>query len=305
MSKKENTKITIVYIGKFVNMYDEEYIARSFESIGCKIIRVDQTTYYGDIMNILEIEKPNYLLFHKWNMTRSIYETIKRLNIKTICWLFDLYWGYHREYLIQSSSFFRADYLFTTDAGHDSDWEKIGLNHKCIRQGIYKEDCYISPVTDCENDIVFVGSDNPIYPERKECLKYLNKYLKFKWFGKINTNDVRGKQLNELFSKSKIVVGDSYPSPFYWSNRVVETLGRGGFLIHQETEGLKDEYPNIVTYEKNNWIDLRNKIEYYMIHEDQRLEIIKKNFNLVKRKYTMDKKCRELLLYISDKSPKT
>ncbi len=120
----------------------------------------------------------------------------------------------------------------------------------------------------------------------------------FKWFGRYSTNEIRGLPLNELYSQTKIVVGDSVYSPHYWSNRVVETLGRGGFLIHREVEGLKEVYPDLVTYD-GTYDDLMKKIDYYLAHEDERREIIKKNFERVRDYYTMDKQCQKLLNYIS------
>lgn len=90
------------------------------------------------------------------------------------------------------------------------------------------------------------------------------------------------------------MIGDSVYSPNYWSNRVVETLGRGGFLIHREVEGLSKEYPDLVTYEKDNYEDLKNKIKFYLLNYDKRYEIIQKNFDWVKNNYTIEHKIKEL-----------
>jgi hypothetical protein len=37
-----------------------------------------------------------------------------------------------------------------------------------------------------------------------------------------------------------VVLGDSAPSPKYWSDRVPCTLGRGGLLAHPDTEGFEE-----------------------------------------------------------------
>jgi spore maturation protein CgeB len=75
----------------------------------------------------------------------------------------------------------------------------------------------------------------------------------------------------------------------------VETLGRGGFLIHQEVDGLKEEYPHLVTYKRGDLNDLKEKIDYYIEHEDERKALVVKNYEWVRDNYTMDKKCAELL----------
>lgn len=294
MQTKKNTKIA--FIGKFINLHDEEYIARSFEMIGCEVRRIPQHYSWIDMREILLAFRPDYLLYAKWDRPPSllpVLDILKREGMKTICWLFDLYFDYQREFLVKAKSFFRSDYVFTTDGGHQDRFNELGINHKCIRQGIFKEECVLLPFQPIEHEIVFIGSDSPIYPERTQLVKELNA----EWFGKKNTNELRGMALNELYAKSRIVIGDSFPSSYYWSNRVVETLGRGGFLIHREVEGIKETFPHLVTYKDRT--DLLIKIHYYDSHEDERREIIKKNFEWVKNNYTMEKQCQILLNYIS------
>lgn len=300
MQKKENTKIA--YIGGFSRLHDEEYIARSFEMNGCTVVRIPQVTSWFDLKQVLERELPDILLYGKWECPKELFPTIlklKRTGMKTVCWIFDLYFDYTREYQVRNKAFFKSDFVFTTDGGHGPKWTQYGIKHQCLRQGIYDKECYLVPFKEPKYDVVFVGSDNPIYQERKERLRHISSYCNFKWFGKRDTNEVRGTALNELFAESKVVVGDSYYSPHYWSNRVVETLGRGGFLIHQDVPGLKEEYPDLVTYKKGDLQDLRSKIEYYLSHEEERRDIIQKNYQLVKSRYTMDKKCGDLIQWLN------
>jgi len=288
-------------IGKFNNLHDEEYIARSFEMLGHRVIRIEQTQGEDYIHRKIVLTQPNILIFTKWNYGAVGFDAIKRgreWGMKTVCWLFDLYWNYEREYRITKDSYFKADYVFTTDGGNDDKWKAMKINHHCVRQGIYEPECKILQLEDPQG-IAFIGSENPFFTERTEMIRRVEKnYPNFRWYGKNNTNAVRGMDLNKIFSRIKIIIGDSVPSPQYWSNRVVETLGRGGFLIHRNVEGIKEEYPNLVTYD-GTFEDLKKKIDYYLEHEDERLSIIKKNHALVKSKYTMDKKCKELLNYIS------
>lgn len=290
----------IAYVGNFEYLYDEEYIARSFEMIGHTVHRIEQKQLAVDILSRLREVEVDIILFGKWDEMPSLAEFQAR-GIKTVCWLFDLYWGYVRENRI-NARYFKADYVFTTDAGHDAKFKIMGIRHQVVRQGIYKPDCY--PVTlqdayseDMIEKVVFVGSANPANEMRNETLYYLQKTYgdDFKWYGRHDTNEMRGSALNYLYARTKVIVGDSVMSPFYWSNRVVETLGRGGFLIHCDVPGLKEEYPDIVTYEGGNFGNLKEKIDYYLQHEEERMEIVRRNFRLVASRYTMDKKCAELI----------
>lgn len=287
----------IAFVGKFNLLHDEEYIARSFEMIGHEVKRIEQNSDVRTIHRHILMWKPDILLFTKWDFGPVVDQAIKRSkewDMKTVCWVFDLFWGYDREAVISKAPYFKAEYVFTTDGGHDEKWKAMGVRHQTVRQGIFKDECYLEPVRDPKG-IVFVGSDNPLYPERTAAIKKLkSEYSDFLWYGRKNTNNIRGTELNKLYARTKIVVGDSVYSPYYWSNRVVETLGRGGFLIHREVPGLKEEYPHLVTYD-GTYEDLKKKIDYYLGHEDERREIIKKNHEWVKFKYTMDKKCAELI----------
>lgn len=287
----------ISYIGKFGRIYDEEYIARSFESLGHEVQRLSENYLTHQFMGLIDEFKPDVVLFAKLFISEpaKLLAWLKEKDIKTASWNFDLYWDYPREERIYTTYGFKADKVFTTDGGHEERWKKIGIDHQCVRQGIYKEECYLESLQHPDG-IVFIGSPNGLFPERQEMMGELNRtYHNFTWYGINSTHEIRSTELNKLYAKTKIVVGDSVYSPYYWSNRVVETLGRGGFLIHQEVPGLKEEYPYLVTYERGNLEDLKEKINYYMVHEGERQMLIRQNFEWVKEHYTMDKKCAELI----------
>lgn len=287
----------IVFIGKFNKSWDEEYIAEGFEHLGHEVVRVDHLSSPQEIQDALERYTPDILLYCKWEQPKELDAIInaqKKTGLKTVCWLFDLYIGYPREYQVSTRRFFRSDYVFTTDGGHQEEFKRLGVNHYCVRQGIRASECVLeegNPV-----GVAFIGSDNPLHPYRQKMLgQIMLHFPNFKWYGRGNTDEVRGMELNKVFANTKIIIGDSVTSPYYWSNRVVETLGRGGFLIHPAVEGIKEEYPYLVTYEPGNIQDLRNKINYYLNHEQERKDIIKLNIDWVKNNYTIEKKCQELL----------
>lgn len=295
----------IAYIGKFWNLHDEEYIARSFEMIGHVVLRLELTNSLGYAWQQVMAFKPDLLLYGKFppegaagnnDECMRFIDQIKAKGIKTAAWLFDLYFGYDREQLIKQRAYFFSDYVFSTDGGHDVHWRTKEIKHFCVRQGIYRDECTMLPFNNPKG-IAFVGSKNGGNMERVEATEEVKTRYGdlFKWFGKKDTNEVRGMALNELYARTKVVIGDSVYSPYYWSNRVVETLGRGGFLIHVDVPGIKEAYPYLVTYTRGNLSGLFNKIEYYLNHEAERREIVQENFEWVKTNCTADKRCAELI----------
>lgn len=263
--------------------------------IGCTVYRVSQDAPAARVLYALQHLDMDIILFAKWEGMPSLKE-FKLRGVKTVCWVFDLYWGYMRQNRLLDAPYFRVDYVFTTDGGNDNRFQGLGINHQCVRQGIYKPECYRVPERNPKG-VCFVGSDNTANIERTAALMAVKQHHKeqFRWIGRTDTHEMRGTALNDLYATVKVVIGDSVYSPHYWSNRVVETLGRGGFLIHQDTSGLSTEYPHLVTYPKGDYTALNRLIDYYLTHETERRAIVKKNFAWVKGRYTMDRKCAELL----------
>lgn len=287
----------IAFVGKFGRLHDEEYIARSLEMLGHDVKRLDERSMQQDLLAALDEYSPDVVLWTKLSVAQPFEFREHCRKWTTICWVFDLYFGYVREARLQHPAF-TADYVFTTDGGHDEEFKALGINHRCVRQGIYRPECFLSEGTP-ENNVAFVGSENTYNTDRHRQIDFLVRtFPDFLWYGKSNTHEVRGTDLNELYARTKILVGDSVYSPFYWSNRVVETLGRGGFLIHQDVPGLREEYPFLATYPRRDLAALKERIDYFLEHEDERLDTVEANWKWVRDNYTMDKQCAKLLGYL-------
>ena len=284
----------IAFIGSFGNKWDEEGIARSFEKIGIKILRFEENFFNPDAFEkSVAREKPDIILFAKLKVMVGK-ERIFTTGIPTVSWSFDLFRGLPRQTWIKTHAMFKADLVLTPDGGNDVWWRGNGINHKVLRQGLYDE-YYYKADREKKYDVVFVGSrlSNLIY--RQELSIFLGKHYNFNWVGAENTLECRGHQLNELYAESKIVIGDSVPSPNYWSNRIYEVLGRGGFLISPKVEGLEKEYEyykHFVPY--TNFENLKEKIDYFLVHPEEREKIAQAGFEQTKN-YLLTERCKEFL----------
>lgn len=281
----------ILFIGKFKNTWDELGIAEMLSVLGHDVIQAEEMEERLYIP-VLARELPDIVLFTKLRigLPKEFLQACEEFGIPTVSWTFDLYWDYVREKSIPKYQFLKADYVFTTDGGHDERWESIGVKHTLLRQGIYDPENYMLDLPK-EHDVVFVGTDNPNYPYRKQMVKAVGA----EWFGKQEI--IRGPDLNKLYASSKIVVGDSVPSPRYWSNRIYETVGRGGFVIHPRIEGLNDEFKegtHIACYTHGDLDELKEKIAYYLKHEDEREKIRKAGFEHCRANYKLSQRVRTL-----------
>jgi hypothetical protein len=215
----------------------------------------------------------------------------------------DIYVGLERQKDIDTSPFWKTDFVFTPDGGHDRFFNKKGINHHYINAGVYGNECYIgNNRKEFEYDVVFVGSKSyhREWKHRQNLIHFLEKtYGKsFRLFPNDDFKCVRGNDLNDLYASAKIVIGDSLYSPNYWSDRIYETTGRGGFIIHPDIEGLSDEFEygeEVVAYRHNDLDGLKFKIDHYLKHEKEREKIRKNGHEKTKNNYTYKDRCRDIL----------
>lgn len=300
----------ILYFGSFDKPFDTEvYVANTFESLGHEVVRKQPTkTTITELKELLK-EKFDFILLSKgwFEDEETATRLIKESGIKTVGWFWDLCWNTPREWLLKDHHLFKADYVFTTDGG-DWDWSKYNINHSVIRQGIYEPEAIEGKVKkEYEYDVVFVGTNchkaEFDWNHRGDLLNFLKKYYgsRFKHFG---TDDgIRNLDLNDVYASAKVVVGDSVDSPFYWSNRVYETIGRNGFLVFPKVEGIETEftpYKHFIPYEYSNFEQLAEIVDYYIAHKEERDKIRKAGFEYCKEHHTYTHRCQKLLDYLKD-----
>lgn len=298
---------TILYIGDFQATYStERYIAHALKELGYNVVakQVSEFLISNNIEQVIDDLKSLgtiLVLFSKAAPmgTPDIFiQKLREAGIPTATWLFDLYFdlpGVDRLRKLQMKICpYNVDTIFSTDGGHDEKWLELGITHKVLRQGIHEPEAILYD-REKTKDVIFVGGD--AFFTRGKMLQGLRSKYNFEWWGQRH-NPIRGLPLNELYASSKIAVGDSQAWPKYWSNRVYETLGRGGFLLHPATEGLSEEFTDgvhMVFYERGNEEQLHKLIDYYLKNDKEREKIRKAGFEHVKKHFTYKHRCIELM----------
>jgi hypothetical protein len=175
-----------------------------------------------------------------------------------------------REDRVGTHPFWRTDACFTADGGSQEFFKSRGVTHYWLPPAVVRRDCYNGEWRkELAIDVGFVGAEgyHPEYPFRGELLSFLRSVYgeKFKTY-----QGYRGQALNDLYASISVVVGDSCfgGSDAYWSDRVPETLGRGGFLIHPSSKGL--QIPGLATFTAGNLYELQDKIDWWLAHEQER-----------------------------------
>ncbi len=276
----------IFYVGSFRLPYATEVFVewalkqREIEVCRCPLANSRGDYHRGDyrlLCKKIKGWKANVVLFSKAEpaYTNDILAWCWKRGLLTVCWLWDLYWGYRQNRPKQ----FQADLLFTTDGGHNKEFAEHGCNHHVLRQGIHKPHHYMYPRA-YTHDVAFAGGSGRGYPSvRNSLLRWLAKTYGNRF---VHHTRVRELALNEALTRTKIVIADSYTeSPHYWSNRIYEMIGRGSFLLHPRIIGLDEEFTDqrhYVAYKWNDYADLKSKIDYWLAHDEEREVICRQGF---------------------------
>lgn len=297
---ESKSSMHILYFGKFSPFHStENYVTHALREKGIKVT-VDKLSQHAEIdvlKRLVQKHSPSLVLFSK--VTCPAFEQFipwcKSQGLPTVCWLWDLYYGYRGKGPVQ----FNSDLLLTTDGGHDKHFALY--NHKVLRQGIHQPDHQIFNDT-FTHDVAFVGGRTG-HPNRVKLIRWLKGTYRRRF---IHHTHTRGINLNKSLAKVKIVIGDSYPSNHYWSNRCYEIMGRGGFFMHPETLGFDKEYEDgthYVSYPRMDRKKLKELIQYYITHDEEREKIRRCGWSHTGTNYTYGHRVNDLMRHIRDQFP--
>ena len=297
----------IIYLGNFDNPYSdttEKHIKYSFEKLGHKVIPINERDFYQERNQILEkihYEDIDLFFFHKAGLDmfgippEDIVELLTCITCQKVFWFFDNVEvndpKRKREKWMELVIPF-VDYGFLTDVTWIRRYKypnlfplRMGIGDENLSLGKYQKE-YDIP-------IAFLGA---IYGERRNLVTALKKEFgneKFRVF-----NNIFGQDLKDFCASCKILIAPSYPGDdFYWSSRIYQIIGNGGFLIHPKFEGLKDEGwiegKHYVGYK--NYPEMVEKIKYYLEHEDERQKIQKTGYKFCIQNFTFTQRIEEML----------
>lgn len=294
----------IVFLGNFsVEYSSENHHAKTLEYLGHEVIKLQegQNTGQDILRHCLGADLFIVVHTHGWQTPGlSLAEVLRNLKgkIPTLTYHLDLWLGLERQKDLETDDFYKLiDHFFCTDKLM-ADWfnEHTEVKGHFLPAGVFHEETYLLDMQKT-NDIIFVGSRgyHPEWQWRPQLIDWLADTYKekFKHFGNDGLGVVRGNDLNKLYASSKIAVGDTlclnFNYPYYLSDRVFETTGRGGFLLMPYIKGIEDCFEigkEIVTFKFGDFKDLKSKIDYYLEHDEEREAIRLAGFERTKKDHT-------------------
>lgn len=309
--------LSIAYLGNYVRPFcTEQHLASSFESLGCRVTRIQEgRTSAREVPDLARAVDADVLL---WTQTYDLAEQggsiderqrmileLEQAGIPTIGFHLDRWWGLDRELQIWQEPFFSCKHLFTADGGNDDKWHSAGINHHWLPPAVYHEEAYDGTFNHAfESDVIFVGSwrhyaHKEHWLVRKAMLDALREHYgpRFRCYPE-HAQAVRGRQLNSLYASCKLVVGDSCTTgseKLYWSDRIPETTGRGGLLIHPEVLGLSQVHPGLPTFPQGDWDSMLRLSDALLEEDKNRIYLRERNSNHTRTYHTYKVRALQVL----------
>ncbi len=318
----------IAFLGNFrVDFTSESHYLKTFAKLGHEVKTYQESEYMFsqmDLEYLLSCDMFFWVHTHGWSNPglEFVLERIKG-KVPIVGYHLDLWLGISREQDLHNDSYWKwMDYFFSVDKLM-VDWlnerhEKAMSHPKAffLPAGVLEEECYLgTPREEYKCDVLFTGSGvyHQEWPYRGQLIQWLKDTYgdRFKHFGSGGNPVVRGKDLNDLYASAKVVIGDTlckgFDYPYYLSDRVFETTGRGGMVIHPYIKGLEELFffipsqgvhsssNEIATYTYGDFEGLKTQIDYLLADPEMREEIRINGYERTKRDHTYTQRLTKLI----------
>lgn len=302
-----------LYIGNFGANHTEAHISGTLRDMGHTVIEAQENILVpGDLLRMATNEKPDLVLWTRtWPgfVTMRDLEELKAKGYVTVSYHLDLYVGLQRQSGLDSDPFWHTEYVFTADGDPHSQkvFESKGINHHWLKAGVYKAECKPGRSnSEHRSSIAFTGTSqnyHPEWPYREELINFLRSTYGswFKCYGNPYSG-VRGQDLNDMLASTDIIIGDTlcpgYTHENYFSDRVFEITGRGGFIIHPRIKGLEKcfvEHEEIAFYDYGDFDHLKKLIDWYLDNPNYREAVRQKGMQRTINDHTYHSRMKEML----------
>lgn len=306
------------YLGNFGPAHStENHVARALIANGHKVIPIQEGEEPPATVAERALGSDVFLWTQTYGLALSagsleerlgMLEKLRANGIPSVGYHLDRWWGLARQDQVDTEAFFRVDLLCTADGGHDAEWAGLGINHRWFPPGVSALECDPGQYrSEMASEVAFVGSwqggYHPEWSHRPALVEFLRSRYghRVRFWPEADQPAVRGPMLRDLYASVRVLVGDSclVGSPSrYWSDRIPETLGRGGYLLHPRVDGLEDHYENgrhLRLWSLGDWDELDCLIDCALRDEEARYRIAQEGRAHVLAHHTYEVRMRQLV----------
>lgn len=292
--------LTIAYVGNFGPEHStENHVRQAAERVGHTVVPLQENTVdtWAALAAMRPADAPDLLLWTRtgwpwpemtgwsWEEAQTVQADVldhmADLGVPTVGFHLDRWWGLDRAHQVLEEQFFRCDLVVTADGGHPDHWADAGVAHLWLPPGVLLAECErpVSARPPRVPPVVWVGSWQHYHPEWRDYRVELITRLRRRYRNRMGVyprggRGLRGAALTDLYGAARVVVGDSClagGATRYWSDRIPETLGRGGLLVHPEVDGLAEHFTpdvHLLTYPLGDWAALFDRIDWALANPD-------------------------------------
>lgn len=278
--RKKNTGLQIAFIGNFKAEHStenqikwalEEGLGHDVEMLQeneVNLTAIQAAAQFSDLL--FWVRTPGWLNVRDHEMT----EFLQGAKIPTAAIHLDKFFSIpEREALIGKIAFWKCKYVFTADGSRQDDFKARGVNHFYMPPAastVYSHPGI--PQDEYLCDVGFVGAKS--YHKEHFWRSQLIEFLEKTYSGRFKLIEgLRGHGLNDFYASCKVCVGDCFGGgriPNYYSDRMVETPMRHGFLLSPQIEGMTIP---LATFRPEDLEHLHDRIEYWLAHDRDRKDV--------------------------------
>lgn len=309
----------VAFLGNFqVDFTSETHWAGSFELDGHEVTRLQEGETRA--VDVPDLVAGHDLFF--WVQTYGLAVSggtleeradmltrVRTMGIPSVGAHLDKWFDLGREDQLAVEPYFHVDHLFTADGGNQDRFAALGINHHWMPPGVYEPECVPGtprPEFDC--DVAFVGNWRGEYHIESQHRFALIEWLQRRYGNRLGLwpkrSAIRGRDLADLYATARVVVGDScligtgLDHGRYWSDRIPETVGRAGLLLHPYVDGLRDHFTpgeHLDCWDAFDWDRLRVLIDHYIDNPDDRDRVRMAGHEHVLKHHTYTQRVREII----------
>ena len=284
----------ICFVGNFALPYcSESQYKIELESLGYNVTCIQEDATTSDQVLDAALVSDAFFWVHSHHMSipgsismEIVLQKLREAGVPSFAYHLDLYMPLERWREYEDAPYFKVDHFFTVDKLM-ADWfnENTPTKGHFLLPGAFSGQNYIEDYSQTfAGDVAFIGNKgyHPEWPWRPQLIDWLrNTYQEqFTHWGGDGKALVREKKFNDVCASTKVIVGDTlcvgFDYPNYFSERLFNITGAGGFIIHPYIKGIEEAFEigkEIETFHFGDFDELRGKIDYYLAHPKERNDI--------------------------------
>lgn len=277
----------VAFVGNFNPPYSTECdIREAFQELGWEVVCLQENQVPFSVLQTAALCSDLLFWVGTWDDLFRLddildlrYQLVNK-GIPSATLHLDTFWPTKRESRRWwAHSMFQMEHVFTADGDWNGNWRALGVNHYWLPPAVRRSACGLGRHRPgyFERDVALVGSNGRGYHEdvwtyRRELVDHLVEMCERRSWQFLNPGGFdpkieRSGELNDFYATARVCVGDSLcvkrEKARYWSDRVPETLGRGGRLIMPQIDALREQWePALLPmYDWGDWTGLEKLIE--------------------------------------------